>query len=150
MAIKRNMLWQCGAKVYENSLPLGSKVEELPMELIPFSREPYYDLDELVQEVIDEQFGGTYEGISSINWTDRAYKQYYGKIYFDDMVEDARIFDDVLPDFLNFIGDSVLVGHNIHAFDMKFLYRESGRLYGKTLTNDYVDTLYYARKRLQK
>ena len=68
----------------------------------------------------------------------------------DDMVEDARIFDDVLPDFLNFIGDSVLVGHNIHAFDMKFLYRESGRMYGKTLTNDYVDTLYYARKRLPK
>ena len=75
----------CRAKVYENRLPLGSKVEELPMELIPFSREPYYDLHELVQEVIDEQFGGTYEGISSINWTDRAYKQYYGKIYFDDM-----------------------------------------------------------------
>ena len=68
----------------------------------------------------------------------------------DDMVEDARIFDDVLPDFLNFIGDSVLVGHNIHAFDMKFLYRESDRMYGKTLTNDYVDTLYYARKRLPK
>lgn len=68
----------------------------------------------------------------------------------DDMVEDARIFDDVLPDFLNFIGDSVLVGHNIHAFDMKFLYRESDRMYGKTLTNDYVDTLYYARKRLPR
>ena len=68
----------------------------------------------------------------------------------DDMVETSRIFDDVLPDFLDFIGDSVLVGHNIHAFDMKFLYREIARLYRKTLTNDYVDTLYYARKMLPK
>ncbi len=68
----------------------------------------------------------------------------------DDMVETARIFDEVLPDFLDFVGDSILVGHNIHAFDMKFLYRESARMYGKTLTNNYVDTIYYARKRLPR
>ncbi len=64
----------------------------------------------------------------------------------DDMVEDARTFDEVLPDFLNFVGDSILVGHNIHSFDMKFLYRECEDMYGETLGNDYVDTLYLARR----
>ena len=68
----------------------------------------------------------------------------------DDMVEDARTFDEVLPDFLEFIGDKILVGHNIQAFDMKFLYRECRELYGETLTNDYVDTLYYSRKKVPK
>lgn len=64
----------------------------------------------------------------------------------DDMVEDARTFDEVLPDFLSFVGDSILVGHNIHSFDMKFLYRECEDIYGETLVNDYVDTLYMARR----
>ena len=41
---------------------------------------------------------------------------------FDDMVCDARTFDEVLPDFIDFVGDSILVGHNIHAFDMKSRY----------------------------
>lgn len=67
---------------------------------------------------------------------------------FDDMVCDARTFDEVLPDFIDFIGDSILVGHNIHAFDMKFLYRECRDIYGETLTNNYVDTLYLSRKRV--
>ncbi len=38
----------------------------------------------------------------------------------DEMVKDARTFDKVLPDFLRFIGESILVGHNIQSFDMKY------------------------------
>ena len=68
----------------------------------------------------------------------------------DDMVKHSKTFDKVLPDFLDFIGDSILVGHNIHAFDMKFLYRECRKLYGQTLTNNYIDTLWLARNRLPR
>ena len=68
----------------------------------------------------------------------------------DDMVKDARTFAEVLPDFLGFIGDSILVGHNIQSFDMKFLYRECQELYGETLANDYIDTLYYSRRKVPK
>lgn len=39
----------------------------------------------------------------------------------DDMVSDAVSFDVALADFVNFIGDLPLVGHNIHSFDMKFI-----------------------------
>ena len=46
----------------------------------------------------------------------------------DDMVIDAPLFRDVASEFLEFIGDSVLVAHNAH-FDMGFLNHEIGRVY---------------------
>lgn len=63
----------------------------------------------------------------------------------DKMVAGASSFDEVLPRFLAFIGDDVLAGHNIHSFDMKFLYRDCERFFGQTLTNDYIDTLRIAK-----
>ena len=63
----------------------------------------------------------------------------------DDMVKDSPFFEEVLSDFLEFVGDAVLVGHNIHTFDMKFLYRDAERFWGKTIGNDYIDTLQIAR-----
>ncbi|MBK9767333.1 MAG: hypothetical protein IPP63_10095 [Chloracidobacterium sp.] len=46
----------------------------------------------------------------------------------DDMVKDVPLFADVVHDFLNFIGDSVLVAHN-SGFDMRFLNHEIGRIF---------------------
>jgi len=64
---------------------------------------------------------------------------------YDDMVKDAPVFEHALADFLDFVGDLVLVGHNIHAFDMKFIYRDAEKYWGKTIANDYIDTLLIAR-----
>lgn len=63
----------------------------------------------------------------------------------DKMVADAPELKEVMEKFLSFIGNEVLVGHNIHSFDMKFLNRAMETLYGKTLGNDYIDTLLMAR-----
>lgn len=68
----------------------------------------------------------------------------------DDMVADAPPFCDVLRNFFDFIGDDVLVGHNIHSFDMKFLYRDAGKYFGMVPGNDYVDTLLLARRELPR
>lgn len=64
----------------------------------------------------------------------------------DDMVKDAPPIVRVLEDFLAFIGNAVLVGHNIHSFDMKFLNCAMQQLYQTDITNDYIDTLYMARR----
>ncbi len=64
----------------------------------------------------------------------------------DDMVEDEPVLEEVLALFIDFIGDEILVGHNIHSFDMKFIWKAAEELYGKTITNDYVDTLPMARQ----
>ena len=50
-----------------------------------------------------------------------------------------------MKDFFDFIGDSILIGHNIYSFDLKFIYRYAKKYFGKTVTNDYVDTLPLAR-----
>lgn len=64
----------------------------------------------------------------------------------DAMVADAPVLDDVLADFLAFSGSYVLVGHNIQSFDLKFISYAACRLYGKTIVNDYIDTLYMSRR----
>lgn len=68
----------------------------------------------------------------------------------DNMVQDAPTFDIALGAFLDFVGDSVLVGHNIHNFDMKFLYRDAKLYWGKTISNDYIDTLPMAKAYLSQ
>ncbi len=63
----------------------------------------------------------------------------------DQMVADAPCLKEALTGFLDFIGEDVLVGHNIASFDLKFIYRDVQQLFGRTVTNNYIDTLYMAR-----
>lgn len=64
----------------------------------------------------------------------------------DQMVCNAPYFEEVLASFIEFIGEDTLVGHNIHSFDIKFIYRDCGRYFGKLPNNDYVDSLLLAKK----
>ena len=64
----------------------------------------------------------------------------------DEMVADMPVFEEVLKDFIDFIGDDILVGHNIHDFDMKFIHRDCEAFFRLFLGNDYIDTLPLARK----
>ncbi len=68
----------------------------------------------------------------------------------DEMVKEAPSLAEVLPEFLKFFGDFVLVGHNIQSFDLKFLYRATEEILGQTVENDYIDTLYMARSCLKQ
>lgn len=63
----------------------------------------------------------------------------------DAMVADAPEIEAALGEFLEFVGDSVLVGHNIASFDLNFVNAASLNLFGKTVDNDYIDTLYMAK-----
>ncbi len=66
----------------------------------------------------------------------------------DDMVKDAPLFADVVHDFLNFIGDSVLVAHN-SGFDMRFLNHEIGRIFEDyRMANPCLCTVQFSRRLL--
>ncbi|MEQ1606972.1 MAG: exonuclease domain-containing protein [Pyrinomonadaceae bacterium] len=66
----------------------------------------------------------------------------------DEMVADAPVFADVVYDFLDFIGDSILVAHN-SGFDMRFLNNEISRVFGKyKLGNPCLCTVQLSRKLL--
>jgi predicted metal-dependent hydrolase len=44
----------------------------------------YHKIEQkLVQEVIDEMFDGEFEGLGKITWTDKPYKQFYGRHWSD-------------------------------------------------------------------
>lgn len=60
------------------------------------------------------------------------------------MVEDCPTIENVLPDFLEFIGDLPLVAHNAR-FDMGFLISNAHKL-GYEIHNDVLDTLLLSRK----
>jgi len=63
----------------------------------------------------------------------------------DDMVKDAPKICDVLPAFLQFVGNDVLVGHNAYSFDIKFLL-VAAYDNGIEIKNPVVDTLPLCRK----
>ena len=66
----------------------------------------------------------------------------------DEMVADMPCIEEVFPLFMDFVGDEILIGHNINNFDMKYLWKVAEHLYGETVTNDYVDTLPMSRQKL--
>ena len=68
----------------------------------------------------------------------------------DDMVAGSPLFMQALGEFLDFAGDRVLVGHNIHSFDMRFIYRDARKFWNLIPDNDYIDTLQMARQVLPK
>ncbi len=64
----------------------------------------------------------------------------------DEMVQTAPDIAEGISGFLTFVGNNVLVGHNIHNFDLNFVYDAVMNLYGKEFRNDYIDTLLMSKK----
>jgi DNA polymerase-3 subunit epsilon len=63
----------------------------------------------------------------------------------NDMVKDAPKIKEALERYISFIGDSVIMGHNVN-FDINFIYNNYIKLFEKKFTNDFFDTLKLARK----
>ena len=63
----------------------------------------------------------------------------------NEMVESAPKINDVIKDYMDFIGDSMLLGHNIH-FDLNFIYDNYLACFGERFSNDFVDTMRLSRK----
>lgn len=62
----------------------------------------------------------------------------------NEMVKNAKKIEEVLPDFLDWLGEDVLVGQNIE-YDLSCIYRHSEECGLAFLTNDYADTLTLSR-----
>lgn len=64
-------------------------------------------------------------------------------------LEDARQMWEVIPEFMEFVGDDILVGYNSVGFDAKFLCR-AGRYCNKVYENKHFDVLKFARESAKK
>lgn len=63
----------------------------------------------------------------------------------DEMVQGAPDIDSVLPVFLSFVGDHLIVGHNVN-FDVNFIYDSAEWLKLPPFSNDFIDTLRIGRR----
>lgn len=64
----------------------------------------------------------------------------------DQMVASAPRCGDILPDFLQFLGQATIIGHNVH-FDLNFLHHELGLANLKVEQEiDFIDTIRLARQ----
>jgi DNA polymerase-3 subunit epsilon len=61
------------------------------------------------------------------------------------MLADAPTLSQVLPEFLRFVGDTPVVGHNV-SFDLGFLNAACRRVLGTGFPNDYADTMRLSRR----
>ncbi len=60
----------------------------------------------------------------------------------DSMFVDKPVIGEVLPEFLQFVGDSVIVGHHIN-FDIRMLHRHLKEHYGVGISNAvWLDTMF--------
>lgn len=57
-----------------------------------------------------------------------------------EMIDNAPKINDVLPLYLDFIGEDIIMGHNVH-FDINFLYDASIQILNFPLKNNLVDTM---------
>lgn len=63
----------------------------------------------------------------------------------DSMVAEAPTKTEIMPELRAFIGDSVLLGHNVH-FDINFLYDAIEDAGAPHLSNDFIDTMGLLRR----
>lgn len=66
----------------------------------------------------------------------------------DEMVSDAPTIGEVISEFVNFVSDDVIVGHNVN-FDINFIYDRCEYFLNRQFSNNYIDTLRLSRKLLK-
>lgn len=64
----------------------------------------------------------------------------------NDMLSDAPGIFEALPEFLDFADNYILMGHNIHCFDIKFISNACQLVTGKPYSGDTIDTLRLSRR----
>lgn len=63
----------------------------------------------------------------------------------NEMVKNAQPITSVLPSFVKFISEDILLGHNV-SFDMRFIQYNLERYFKQSLANKSIDTMRISRK----
>lgn len=62
-----------------------------------------------------------------------------------DMLKNSPLITESIEDYVNFIGNDVILGHNITSFDSNLIYDAYFTYNGLEFNNDMLDTYHYAR-----
>ena len=132
----------------------GKMLNTLPEEYIVYDIETTgrsYTDDEIIEisalKVVNGNVKETFDSFIHIDFPlSKAISRLTG--IENDILISAPEPDQVMSEFKDFIGDSILVGHNIRTFDNYFVQNSYKKAGLGTLTNDYVDTLVIAKRLL--
>lgn len=58
----------------------------------------------------------------------------------NEMVKNAPTINEVILSFLEFVGNDIVIGHNIANFDLEFITRVCNNELSKPFSNNYIDT----------
>lgn len=108
--------------MYDEIIEIGAIKIENGKEVEVFNTlvKPEYEIDEFISELT---------GITN------------------EMVKESPSIDEVLPEFIDFIKDSIILGHNVN-FDINFIYDNLIKCDMNPITNDFIDTLRLSRRLL--
>lgn len=104
--------------------------------------------DEIIEigaiKVKDNKMVDTYDQLIKI---DRILPEFITNLtgITDEMLQTGKMPDIVLNEFIDFVGTNVIIGHNVN-FDLGFLINKCKKYLNYNLSNDYIDTLYMARR----
>lgn len=123
---------------------ISADIEEIPIELIPYRIEPTHNIKELAAEVIDEMFNGKYDGIESIEWTDKPYSSYYGIYYLGGKIRINKLLDSPFVDkeVVKFVIYHELLHRDYWNHDKAF-FREEHKYPDYTEHNRFLDHLIF-------
>lgn len=63
----------------------------------------------------------------------------------NEMLSSEEDISLILPEFLEFVGDRIVMGHNVN-FDVNFVYENCHRVISKPFRNDFIDTMRLSRR----
>ena len=66
----------------------------------------------------------------------------------NELVKNASPIYDVLPEYLEFISDDIVLGHNV-TFDINFICNNLKKHHNSEFSNNYIDTMRISRKHLK-
>lgn len=107
-----------------------------------------YSYDEIIEISATKIFSGNFnETFSQLVKPEEPISDFISQLtgIANEMLLDKPSIEDVMPHFIDFIGDSLLVGYNVN-FDINFLYDAAKKHLNYELDNDFVDVLRIARR----
>lgn len=115
-------------------------IEEIPEKLLPYEIIPTHNLGRLMQDVIDEMFSGSYEGIQNIYWTAKPAKGYFARYFPNGSIQINKMLDSpqVDEEVIKFLIYHELLHRDYWKHD-KYFYREEHKYPNYTEHNRFLD-----------
>lgn len=135
----------------QNSLEKGNSIISFPdsfcvLDLETTGLSPEYDdiIEIGILKVVDETIIDSYSSLCNPHYPIDGFITNLTGIT-NEMLSVSPSLDEVIDDALSFIGDSIIIGHNV-GFDIRFISASSTEILNKPFINDYIDTMRLFRK----